>query len=70
MPILPKLDFRSKISAFSFHTLISHTQIYSNISYSDIWLGHIAQSEARLTEEPEVPGTIPGLARYFRFSFR
>ena len=28
------------------------------------------QSEARLTLEPEVPGSIPGPATYFRFSFR
>ena len=32
--------------------------------------GRVAQSVARLTEEPEVPGSIPGPATYFRFSFR
>ena len=31
--------------------------------------GHVAQSVARLTHEPEVPGSIPGPATYFRFSF-
>ena len=30
----------------------------------------VAQSTARLTHEPEVPGSIPGPATYFRFSFR
>ena len=30
----------------------------------------VAQSVARLTHEPEVPGLIPGPATYFRFSFR
>ena len=30
----------------------------------------VAQSVARLTQEPEVPGSIPGPATYFRFSFR
>ena len=30
--------------------------------------GRVAQSVARLTEEPEVPGSIPGPATYFRFS--
>ena len=31
--------------------------------------GRVAQSEARLTQEPEVPGSIPGPATYFRFFF-
>ena len=32
--------------------------------------GRVAQSVAHLTQEPEVPGSIPGPATYFRFSFR
>ena len=32
--------------------------------------GRVAQSVGRLTQEPEVPGSIPGPATYFRFSFR
>ena len=32
--------------------------------------GRKAQSVARLTQEPDVPGSIPGPATYFRFSFR
>ena len=32
--------------------------------------GRIAQSLERLTQEPDVPGSIPGPATYFRFSFR
>ena len=28
------------------------------------------QSVARLTHEPEVPGSIPGLSTYFSFLFR
>ena len=32
--------------------------------------GRVAQSVARLTLEPEVSGSIPGPATYFRFSFR
>ena len=32
--------------------------------------GRVAQSAARLTQEPEVPGPIPGPVSYFRFSFR
>ena len=29
----------------------------------------VARSVARLTHEPEVPGSIPGPVTYFRFSF-
>ena len=32
--------------------------------------GHVAQLVASLTQEPEVTGSIPGPATYFRFSFR
>ena len=32
-------------------------------------LGRVAQSVARLTQEPEVLDSIPGPATYFRFSF-
>ena len=31
--------------------------------------GRVAQSVAHLTHKPEVPGSIPGPAIYFRFSF-
>ena len=30
--------------------------------------GRVAQSVARLTQEPEVPGSIPGPTTYFRFT--
>ena len=32
-------------------------------------LGHVAQLVAYLTQEPEVPGLIPGRATYFCFSY-
>ena len=32
--------------------------------------GHVAQSVARLTQEPDIPGSIPGPATHFRFSLR
>ena len=31
--------------------------------------GHVAQSVGHLTRKSGVPGSIPGLATYFRFSF-
>ena len=34
------------------------------------WMpGRVSQSVARLIQEPEVPGSIPGPAIYFRFCF-
>ena len=40
------------------------------ISSRSVLPGRVAQSVARLTQEQEVPGSIPGPAIYFRFSFR
>ena len=38
-------------------------------SNSQLFLpGRVVQSVAHLTQEPEVPGSIPGPATYFRFS--
>ena len=34
------------------------------------WPGRVAQSVGHLTRKSEVQGSIPGLATYFRFSFR
>ena len=36
---------------------------------SDYRPGRVAQSEARLTQEPEAPSSIPCPATFFRFSF-
>ena len=38
--------------------------------YIYIRLGHVAQSVGHLTRKSGVLGSIPGLATYFRFSFR
>ena len=35
-----------------------------------VWPGRVAQSVGHLTHKSEVLGSIPGLATYFRFSFR
>ena len=35
-----------------------------------VWLGRVAQSVGHLTRKSGVLGSIPGLATYFRFSFR
>ena len=43
-----------------------------NYSSMVIWFkpGRVAQSIGHLTRKSGVPGSIPGLATYFRFSFR
>ena len=38
--------------------------------FSHIRPGRVAQSVGHLTRKSGVPGSIPGLATYFRFSFR
>ena len=44
--------------------------IAASFSAPDKELGRIAQLVACLIQEPEVQGSIPSLATYFRFSFR
>ena len=47
--------------------------IFSPLSASiseTAWPGRVAQSVGHLTRVSGVPGSIPGLATYFRFSFR
>ena len=39
-------------------------------SYFGYWPGRVAQSVGHLTHKSGVLGSIPGLATYFRFSFR
>ena len=40
-----------------------------NILFTSIEPGRVAQSVAPLTHEQKVPGSTPGQATYFRFSF-
>ena len=55
-----------------FKTLNMHSIIkaHKNENWIRIWPGRIAQSVGHLTSKPGVQGSIPGLATYFRFSFR
>ena len=39
-------------------------------NFLQYWPGHIAQSVGHLTRKSGVLGSIPGLATFFRFSFR
>ena len=40
------------------------------IYINELWPGRVAQSVGHLTRKSGVLGSIPGLATYFRFSFR
>ena len=51
-----------------FHPLPLQSVIH--ISFPHHEPSRVAQSVAHLTQEPKVPGPIPGPAAYFRFSFR
>ena len=53
------------------HTL-THTQNHPKLSqiYNYLKPGRVAQSVGHLTRKSGVLGSIPGLATYFRFSFR
>ena len=49
-------------------SLFSESLRYCNVIGK--WSGRIEQSVVRLTQKPDVPGSIPGPATYFRFFFR
>ena len=46
------------------------TTTVSNAYFSPLEPGRVAQSVGHLTRKTGVRGSIPGLATYFRFSFR
>ena len=47
-----------------------YLQIYWLLAVPLVWPGRVAQSVGHLTHKSGVLGSIPGLATYFRFSFR
>ena len=49
---------------------MSSKHVFSLLQINVIWPGRVAQSVGHLTRKSEVLGSIPGLATYFRFSFR
>ena len=44
--------------------------VFFSFPFSPLEPGRVAQSVGHLTRKSGVPGSIPGLATYFRFSFR
>ena len=59
------------LCCFSYNTVILFhvAKLQRNIPYLSE-LGRVAQSVGHLTRKSGVLGSIPGLATYFRFSFR
>ena len=50
--------------------LCVYTCLEAILSYESLKPGRVAQSVGHLTRKSGVQGSIPGLATYFRFSFR
>ena len=50
--------------------LLSGLPVLSALNFTSCWPGRVAQSLGHLTRKSGVLGSIPGLATYFRFSFR
>ena len=55
---------------FFFFFLLMFFAIFAGSRQSGFMKGRVAQSEGHLTRKSGVLGSIPGLATYFRFSFR
>ena len=49
---------------------LSQNAVQHHVSYVVKLPGRVAQSVGHLTRKSGVPGSTPGLATYFRFSFR
>ena len=59
-----------RLSLFAFEMLFSEILHYCHKCYDFILPGRVAQSVGHLTRKSGVLSSIPGLATYFRFSFR
>ena len=53
-----------------FYRSSRYREVELKASITSNWPGRVAQSVGHLTRKSGVPGSIPGLATYFRFSFR
>ena len=63
-------NFTAPCETLFFHEPCKRVWVDTQICVGRSKPGHVAQSVARLTLEPEVPGSIPSSATYFRFTFR
>ena len=50
-------------------SIVAHENEFQ-LLFQKVAPGRVAQSVGHLTRKSGVPGSIPGLATYFRFSFR
>ena len=66
-----KCIFRGSNSAIlNFAALVSRVQLLLKVHILPLTPGRVAQSVGHPTHKSGVLGSIPGLATYFRFSFR
>ena len=65
-----KEDLYVAMVCFLFAVLYVYRVLLKLFSYILFTPGRVAQSVGHLTRKPGVLGSIPGLATYFRFSFR
>ena len=63
--ILIRIDAKDSIGSSALRTVSSRSGAVQRV-----WPGRVAQSVGHLTRRSGVLGSIPGLATYFRFSFR
>ena len=71
MQVLEKFgDFFSLVVRFALTSSKTFKLIFRCILFCEVTPGRIAQSVGHLTRKSGVLGSIPGLATYFRFSFR
>ena len=68
--IASRLDYRNALLIGVPKTMLDMLQTVQNTAACIIKPGRVAQSVGHLTRMSGVPGSTPGLATYFRFSFR
>ena len=64
----PKINEYLKMFEYWYSNIFKYS--FSSINLPNFMLGRVAQSVGHLTRKSGVLGSIPGLATYFRFSFR
>ena len=57
-------------SEYVCHLRVHNPAVMTLIKFHFLQPGRVAQSVGHLTRKSGVPGSIPGLTTYFRFSFR
>ena len=64
------VKFMPKVCIIFLNSLLREARYFRDFTTSPCSRGRVAQSVGHLTRKSGVLGSIPGLATYFRFSFR